>query len=76
MRLPTRVSGNKKRKASYQRMQMERIYTYNLPTIIRNAQSIRFIYVLPKFVLSEKEKLELEVQELNGSRKVLLVTSV
>ncbi|MCX2681877.1 DUF4138 domain-containing protein [Galbibacter sp. EGI 63066] len=66
------VSGNKKRKASYQKLLMKSIYTYKMPSKVWNSQSFRFVYVLPKFVLGDKEKLQLELQELNGSRKVTL----
>ena len=68
------VSGNKKRKASYQRLEMKPIYICNPPNKIWNGQSLRFVYVLPKYVLGDKEKLLVELQELNGGRKVKLVT--
>ena len=67
-----RFSGNKKRKSSFQKLEMKPIYTYKMPSKIYNSQSVRLIYVLPKFVLGSKEKLQLELRELNGSRKVLL----
>ncbi|RNL90121.1 DUF4138 domain-containing protein [Sinomicrobium pectinilyticum] len=66
-----RVSGNKKRKASYQKLLIEPLYKYKMPTKVWNSQSYRFVYVLPKFVLGDKEKLQLELSELKGSRKVL-----
>ena len=68
------VSGNKNRKASYQRLEMKPTCIYNPPNKIWNGQSLRFVYVLPKFVLGNKEKLLVELQELNGSRKVTMVT--
>ncbi|WP_456866809.1 DUF4138 domain-containing protein [Galbibacter sp. BG1] len=68
------VSGNKKRKASYQRLEMKPIYICNYPNKIWNGQLLRFVYVLPKYVLGDKEKLLVELQELNGGRKVTLVT--
>lgn len=71
-----RVSGNKKRKASYQKLEMKPIYTYKMPSKVYNSQSFRFVYVLPKFVLDNKEKLQLELQELNGSRKMTLITGL
>jgi len=71
-----RVSGNKKRKASYQKLEMKPIYTYKMPSKVYNSQSFRFVYVLPKFVLGNKEKLQLELQELNGSRKMTLITGL
>ncbi|MDN3596795.1 DUF4138 domain-containing protein [Zunongwangia endophytica] len=67
-----RVSGNKKRKSSFQKLEMKPIYAYKMPSKIYNSQSVPLVYVLPKFVLGSKEKLQLELQELNGSRKVLL----
>jgi len=68
------VSGNKKRKASYQRLEMKPIYICNHPYRIWNGQLLRFVYVLPKYVLGDKEKLLVELQELNGGRKVKLET--
>ena len=47
-----------------------------MPSKIYNSQSVRLVYVLPKFVLGSKEKLQLELQELNGSRKIVLKTSM
>jgi len=67
-----RVNGNKKRKASYQKLEMKPICAYKIPSKVYNSQSFRFVYVLPKFVLRDKEKLQLELQEINGSRKLLL----
>ncbi|UAB83158.1 DUF4138 domain-containing protein [Zunongwangia sp. SCSIO 43204] len=67
-----RVSGNKKRKSSFQKLEMKPIYTYKMPSNIYNSQSVRLVYVLPKFVLGSKEKLQLELRELNGRRKILL----
>ncbi|MCF8716317.1 DUF4138 domain-containing protein [Joostella atrarenae] len=69
-----RASGDKKRKASYQRLEMKPIYICNPPTKIWNGQSLRFVYVLPKYVLGDKEKLMVELQELNGGRKLKLET--
>lgn len=71
-----RISENKKRKASYQRLEMKPVFSYNPPVKIWNGQSLRFVYVLPKYVLSDKEKLLVELQELNGGRKVILSTKL
>ena len=67
-----RTNGNNKRKASYQRLQQEVIYKHKMPYSIINGQSQRFVYVLPKFVLGDNEKLMLELKEMNGGRKVVL----
>lgn len=72
----SRTNGNNKRKASYQRLSQNVIYMYKMPNAIANGQSQRFVFVLPKFVLSDNEKLMLELKELNGSRKVVLETTL
>ena len=69
-----RTNGNKKRKASFQRLQQKVIYKHKMPSTITNGLSHRFVYVLPKFVLGENEKLMIELKELKGSRKVVLET--
>lgn len=66
------VSGNGKRKASFQLVELEPIYVYKMPDKIRNGGSTRFVYVLPKYVLSDNEKLKISLKELNGNREVLL----
>lgn len=71
-----RVSGNKKRNASYQKLIMKPIYTHKMPSKVYNNQSCRFVYVLPKFVLGKQEKLQLELQEFNGSRKLKLLSGL
>ncbi|WP_445730978.1 hypothetical protein [Mariniflexile sp.] len=57
-------------------MQQEVIYKYNMPISIVDGESQRLVYVIPKFVLSDNEKLMLELKELNGSRKVVLETRI
>ncbi|MEE9361403.1 MAG: DUF4138 domain-containing protein [Cellulophaga sp.] len=69
-----RTNGNNKRKASYQRLQQEVIYRHKMPKSTTDGESQRFVYVLPKFVLGDNEKLMLELKELEGSRKVVLET--
>lgn len=71
-----RTNGNNKRKASYQRLQQKVLYEHKMPHCIIDGQSRRFVYVLPKFVLGDNEKLMLELKELNGSRKVVLQTNL
>lgn len=67
-----RTNGNKKRKASSQRLQQETIYKHKMPSTITNGLSQRFVYVLPKFVLGENEKLMIELKEFKGSRRIIL----
>lgn len=71
-----RTNGNNKRKASYQRLQQEVIYRHKMPQSITDGESQSFVYVLPKFVLGDNEKLMLELKELKGSRKVILETKI
>ncbi|WP_282085251.1 DUF4138 domain-containing protein [Aquimarina algiphila] len=71
-----RVNGNKKRKASYQKLLIQPDYKHEMPNTIRVKKSQRFVYVLPKFVLGDNEKLMIELQELKGSRKVILHTKL
>ena len=71
-----RTNGNNKRKASYQRLQQEVIYGHKIPQSITDGESQSFVYVLPKFVLGDNEKLLLELKELKGSRKVVLETKI
>lgn len=67
-----RTNGNNKRKASFQRLEQEVIYKHKMSKSIANGQSQRFVFVLPKFVLGDNEKMMLELKEKNGSRKVVL----
>lgn len=67
-----RVNGNKKRKASYQKLLIQADYMQEMPSTVQVGKSCRFVYVLPKFVLGDSEKLQVELKELNGSRKVIL----
>ncbi|MEM1002509.1 MAG: DUF4138 domain-containing protein [Bacteroidota bacterium] len=71
-----RVNGNKKRKASNQKLLLIADYKYEMPNTTKVGKSCRFIYVLPKFVLGDDEKLMIELQELRGSRKVILQTKL
>lgn len=71
-----RVNGNNKRKASYQRLLQDGIYKHKMPCSIKDGKSWRFVYVVPKFVLEDNEKLMLELKELKGSRKVVLETKL
>lgn len=68
------ANGNKKRKASYQRLPQKIIYKHKLPLVVKDKFSKRFVYVLPKFVLGSNEKLVLELGELHGHRSVILKT--
>ena len=67
------VNGNKKRKASYQKLQIETVYRHKMPSIVKVGQSHGFVYVMPKFVLGHNERLVMELQEHNGCRRIELL---
>jgi len=67
-----RANGNKKRKASFQSLQQKVIYKHKMPYSIKDKQACRFVYVLPKFVLGDNEKMMIELGELKGSRILVL----
>lgn len=68
-----RVNGNKKRKASYQKLLIQADYKHEMPSTIKVGKSCRFVYVLPKFVLGDGERLMIELKEEKGSRKLILI---
>ncbi|WP_040280285.1 DUF4138 domain-containing protein [Psychroserpens damuponensis] len=65
-----RANGNKKRKSSFQRLQQKVIYKHKMPYSVSDKQNQQFVYVLPKFVLGDDERLMLDLKEVNGSRKI------
>ncbi len=67
-----RSNGNKKKKASYQRLEQRIIHKHKVVSIIKNGGSKRMVFTLPKFVLGDNEKLLIELKELKGSRTVIL----
>ncbi len=67
------VNGNKKRKASHQRLEQKPIYKHQMPTSVAHGQVQRFVYVLPKFVLGDDERLEIELREKKGNRGIQLL---
>ncbi|MHA7830159.1 MAG: DUF4138 domain-containing protein [Flagellimonas sp.] len=67
-----RVNGSAKRRASYQEIPLEPIYGHNVPNKIKDGEMVRFVHVLPKFVLGDKERLKLVLEELHGNRRMEL----
>ncbi len=67
-----RTNGNKKKKASYQRLEQPVSYKHKIPDLINDGQSVRLVYVLPKFVLGDHEMLEIELKESKGSRSIIM----
>lgn len=67
-----KVNGNKKRKSSYQKLEMKPVYKFQVPNVVKNYLTEKFVLVLPKFVLGDTEKLLIEVREKKGNRKLIL----
>lgn len=67
-----KVNGNNRRKSSYQKLPLVRLYEENFPDKVKDEESASFVVVLPKFTLGDSEKLMLEFKELHGSRNIRL----
>ncbi|WP_282143603.1 DUF4138 domain-containing protein [Cellulophaga baltica] len=70
--IETRQKGKKK---SLQILYQEPIYKHNLPSKIAEGKMIRFVYVLPKFSLSNDRRAILELNEKDGERNIELKIS-
>lgn len=67
--IETRQKGKKK---SAQRLMLEPLYTYNPPSKIKENETVRFVFVLPKFSLSNDRRVVVELNEKNGERSIEL----
>lgn len=65
----TRQKGKKK---SLQRLYQEPIHRHHLPSKIEEGKMVRFVYVLPKFSLSNDRRAILELNENDGERNIKL----
>jgi hypothetical protein len=65
--IETRQKGKRK---SLQRLYQEPLYKHNLPSKIAENETVRFVYVLPKFSLSNDRRTILELNEKNGERNI------
>ncbi|EHQ01581.1 DUF4138 domain-containing protein [Gillisia limnaea] len=70
--IETRQKGTRK---SLQRLYQEPIYIQNLPSKIGENETVRFVYVLPKFSLSNDRRAILELNEKDGERNIELKIS-
>ncbi|MCK0123889.1 conjugative transposon protein TraN [Gelidibacter sp. F2691] len=70
--IETRQKGKRK---SLQRLYQEPIYIHNLPSKIAESETVRFVYVLPKFSLSNDRRAILELNEKDGERSIELKIS-
>jgi len=67
-----RDHGNPRKRSSYQKLGMEPVYRHQMPLMVKTGHKQRFVYVLPKFTLGNREKLLVELREKRGSRQVVL----
>ncbi|RXJ45702.1 DUF4138 domain-containing protein [Gelidibacter gilvus] len=70
--IETRQKGKRK---SLQRLYKEPILKYNLPSKIRENETVRFVYVMSKFSLSNNRRVILELNEKDGERNIELKIS-
>ncbi len=70
--IETRQKGKRK---SLQRLYQEPIYKHHLPSKIAEGKMVRFVYVMPKFSLSNDRRAILELNEKDGERNIKLNTS-
>jgi len=70
--IETRQKGKRK---SLQRLHKEPIFKHNLPSKIIESETVRFVYVLPKFSLSNDRRVILELNEKDGERNIELKIS-
>lgn len=68
----TRQKGKRK---SLQRLYQEPLFKYNLPSKIVENETVRFVYVMPKFSLSNDRRAILELNEKDGERNIELKIS-
>lgn len=67
-----KAHGNPRKKSSYQKLVLEPVYRYQMPSLVKVGQKQRFVYMVPKFTLGDREKLLVELREKRGSRLIVL----
>ncbi|MDL5512436.1 DUF4138 domain-containing protein [Arenibacter sp. M-2] len=70
--IETRQKGKKK---SLQKVYQEPLFQYNVPSRIAKNETVRLVYVLPKFSLSNERRAVLELNERGGERNLKLKVS-
>ncbi|WP_081661843.1 DUF4138 domain-containing protein [Gillisia sp. JM1] len=55
-----------------QKLVQEPSLKYQMPKIIKEGQSARFIYVMPKFSITDDKVVVLDLNEKNGERDLKL----
>ena len=70
--IETRQKGKKK---SLQKLYQKPHFRYNVPSRIAKNETVRLVYILPKFSLSNERRIVLELNERNGERNLKLNVS-
>jgi hypothetical protein len=63
-----KVLGKSTRKSSYQQRHLLPVFSHQLPGIVPQGTTMRFVVVYPKFTLGKNESLSLVLTEKEGSR--------
>tara|TARA_R100000935_G_scaffold46551_1_gene70009 strand:- start:16514 stop:17368 length:855 start_codon:yes stop_codon:yes gene_type:complete len=71
LELSVQTKKNGKRK-SMQKLDQEPSLKFQMPEIIKEGQSARFIYVIPKFSIADDKVVMLDLNEKNGERNLKL----
>lgn len=72
LNIQTRQKGKKK---SLQSLYLKPIFEYNMPVKVKENKTIKLVYVVPKFSISDERKVVLELNEKNGERNFILKIS-
>ncbi len=70
--IETRQKGKRK---SLQRLYKEPIFKHHLPSKILVNETLRFVYIMPKFSLSKGRRIVLELNEKDGERNIEMKVS-
>lgn len=60
------------KKKSIQKLPLEPVYKYRVPEKIPQGKSSKFVYILPKFSISEDKVVVIDLKEENGARDIKL----
>ncbi len=72
LNIQTRQKGKKK---SLQNLYLKPVFEYNKPLKVKENQTVKMVYVVPKFSISDERKVVLELNEKNGERNIKLKIS-
>ncbi|SFN89917.1 DUF4138 domain-containing protein [Salegentibacter flavus] len=64
--------GNKRKKASYQKVTLDPLYISKVDKTVLSGQKERFAVILPKYIPGNSERISVQIQEKTTSRNVRL----